>query len=306
MTNTENETLSARFSASAGLGYGWVIFRTRPLPTIRLGLVQAAIYAGLSLWMLIAMGRAGQDMMAAGEDPAALTAALGGMFVGLAPVYLAMMAGAVLLEAAWLRLFLDGRARVRLGDVGWTFLSFALIFAVFMGGYIVTALIAGIGIGVAAAAGSVLAAVLAGLASLVGFFVFCALVMTGFTALPALAVQRGAFPLGRAFGLARARRGAVLLAWLGFALIYVVVLGASAALMFALPSGYGEAMAAQFANPENPFAQYEVYAWLAQSPGLMALHGAALFVQSVLVAGVGMVSRGIGVRLVLDAEDAAG
>ncbi|MGJ3233343.1 MAG: hypothetical protein ACFE0P_16260 [Oceanicaulis sp.] len=297
----ETNPAPARFTAGAAIGYAWVIFRTRPVSFVRLALIQAVVFALIGFASFALMGWAGRSAALPVEEQMAAVLRAG---AAVSTLNLVMLVVIVWLEAAWLDVFLNRRLRFwpGWGPYGRLLLSFVIAFAVFMGGYLAIVFVGLLLALLAGAAAGVLAGALVGVAAVAGFFAFLIFVQMRFTALPALVHSGRGLPVGRALGLARGRLGALFLSWLAYAGLYVVVTAAAFAIFTLMPGGPWRSLQAALAEPDNPLAQYAAYTPLIESAGAAALGFAALVVMNLLFTPLTALSRGIGVRLALEAE----
>jgi hypothetical protein len=301
MTSARPGAVSGRYTAAAAIGYAWVVFRANPLAFLRLAVLQALIFASTGFAMVWLMGWAGLN---ADAPPAEQVAALLRMSALSAPVYLALAALSIWIEALWLDVFFNRPRRLwpGWGDYGRLLLSFFIVLAVFFAGYLGVLLLGAIMIGVTAAIGGAGPAVLVGLLVLAGFLAFVVLIQMRFTALPGLVFITGRIAVADAWRLTRGRMGSLLLAWLGYAFAYLVAIALSFGLLSLTPASPWRAMQAAIEQPENPLAQYEVYSILVVDPGAAAFAFLLLLVSNLLFVPIMAISRAIGVRLALEGE----
>lgn len=303
MNSPESGAASPRFTAAAALGYAWVMLRTRPVSFLRLALLQAVLFAATGFALFWVMGRAG---LAADLPPSDQTAALASVMIWIMPLYILMLVGSVWIESLWLDLFFNRRIRIWPGwaDYGRLLFSFVIVCIVFMGGYLGFALIGGLLVGAAAALGGAGAAILVGLLVLAGFIAFLLLVQMRFTALPAIVWKTRAFAVGASWSLTKGRLGALTLAWLGYVLLYLVLLIAAFILFSLGPVNFTDGMRYALAEPGNPLAQYRMYTVLVTDAGAAAGMLVLLVVSNLIFVPLMAVSRAIGVRLALEDEPA--
>ncbi|MEQ8434907.1 MAG: hypothetical protein RIA71_11755 [Oceanicaulis sp.] len=301
MTGATPGAVSARYTASAALGYAWVIFRANPMAFLRLAILQALIFASTGFAMVWLMGWAGLN---ADAPPAEQVAATLRMSALTAPVYLALAALSIWIEALWLDVFFNRPRRLwpGWGDYGRLLLSFLIVLAVFLAGYLGVLFMGAIIIGVTAVIGGAGPAFLSGLLVFAAFMAFLILVQMRFTALPGLVFMTGRLAVADAWRLTRGRMGALLLAWLGYAFAYLVAIALAAGLLSLTPASPWRAVQAAIEQPENPLAQYEVYSILVVDPGAAAWAFLLLLVSYLLFVPMMAISRAIGVRLALEGE----
>lgn len=305
MTLPETDAASPRFTAAAAIGYAWVMLRTRPVSFLRLALLQAVLFAAIGFALFWVMGRAG---LAADLPPADQMAELAYAMIWIVPLYILMLVGSVWIESLWLDLFFNRSIRVWPGwaDYGRLLLSFVIVSIVFMGGYLGFALIGGLLIGASAGLGGAGAAILVGMLVLAGFIAFLLLVQMRFTALPAIVWKSGAFAfaVGASWSLTKGRLGSLTLAWLGYVLLYLVLLIAVFIVFSLGPVNFTDGMRYALAEPNNPLAQYRMYTVLVTDAGAAAGMLVMLVATNLIFVPLMAVSRAIGVRLALEDEPA--
>ncbi|MGX6647400.1 hypothetical protein ACWCOP_05605 [Maricaulaceae bacterium MS644] len=301
MTGTVPGAVPARYTARAALGYAWVVFRTNPMAFLRLAILQALIFASTGFAMVWLMGWAGLNAEA---PPAEQVAAALRVSALTAPVYLALAALSIWIEALWLDLFFNRPLRLWPGwsDYGRLLLSFLIVLAVFIAGYLGVLFLGAIIIGVTAAIGGAGPAIVSGLLVFAAFVAFLILVQMRFTALPGVVFMTGRIAVADAWRLSRGRMGALLLAWLGYAFAYLVNIAISVSLLSLTPASPWRAVQAAIEQPENPLAQYEVYSILVVDAGAAAFAFLLILASNLLFVPIMAVSRAIGVRLALEGE----
>jgi len=298
---------AARFNSGAALGFAVEVFRARPIGFIALMLLQTAAFTGASMLQLYLMAEPGAAFMTAqlGGDAAEAARATGPYFAAIGGGLLVTLTLALVIEAAWLRLFAYGRTRLfptggdelRLLVV---FLAvYGLVFVVYLGAVFLIALLAGLLAAVAGTGPAILAGVLGGLAAI------CAMIWVGVRFAPAagLTVLRGRIALTEAF--ARSGQffwslfGAHLLGWLLFVIASIVI---TVPLAF-IPGPYQAVLFSAF-NASDPSAQFDAYGAIFADQAAMAGYGAVVALQSFLLAPFYALLRGIGVKaaLVIDHE----
>lgn len=306
MTEMTNQP-AHRFTVGGALGFGFEVFRARPGAVLILLGGQTLIYLVLMSVQYGLMGHMARESVAAadaGDMATALTlnmnlSAYSSLFSLLgAPLWLWM-------EAVWLVLFMSGRFTLW---PGWgalirMTLGFILAFGVYLGGVIVLSIVFGIGAAVLVALhqGGAEAGSLWLVGGGVGLILLLVLlgVLALFTALPAHGVT-GRFELGAAIKTAWRNMGRLMLAWLGFAVIYCVGFGASYGLIgLAYLDQVKTLIESLAAQPEDPLIIMRFYAELfpdvRETPLALLLTGAIMLVMSVLM----MIARGIGAKLAL-------
>jgi hypothetical protein len=299
MSDALKDAVLANFTAGSALGLGVEVMRRRPGSVLRLAIIQAVVFAIPNLAIIYVVGVFGGQLSDASADPTALLRAQGLMTLSFVPLYVLILALAIWVEAYWLELVVNDRVTLTppLGRSMWLLLGFVITAGVFFAVYIVAVIAIAVGAVLAATGAGEMTAVAVIIAGFLAFLLFIVLVMVRFTALPALAYMENGLPLGKAWTAAGAKQGGLTLAWLGFAFIYLVFMGIFGSLMIFGPGPYGEAMRHQFANLDDPYAQYEVYAQVAADPVQMGVLAVTLILGGLVYAPFAMISRGIGVSL---------
>ncbi len=299
MSDALKDAVRANFTAGKALGLGLEVMRRRPGSLLRLAIIQAVVFAIPNLTIIYMMGVFGGQLSDASADPTALLRTQGLITLSFVPLYLLMIALTIWVEAYWLELVTNDRVTLTppLGSSMWLLLSFVITAGVFFAIYIVAAIVIAVGAALAVTMSGEMTAVVVIIAGLLAFILFILLVMVRFTALPAMAYMENGLPLGKAWKAAGAKQGGLTLAWLGFALFYLVFLGVFGLLLVFGPGPYGEAMRHQLENLDNPYAQYEVYARVAADPVQMGMLAVTLILGGLVYAPLAMISRGIGVSL---------
>lgn len=295
-----------RFTARGALGFGWAVFRARPISFLRLSALQVVLFALLGLLQLWLLGYFGQGIVDAGTDMAAVMRASSLVSLSSLTGSLVMMAASIWIELLWLRVFLGDRANAR--PAFWRLLAaFVILYGLMMVALLVITIL-----GVFAATGVLIAyetggtQALLGAGAIVGALVFTAVLaalwlLSRFSALPPLVLLRPGLPLGEAWRISGRVQGRLFLAWLGVALVYLLAASVTGALLVLGPGPYAEAMTMAFTRLDDPWAQYAVYAAFARSPGEMLAFGGALMIGNGLFVGVMALARGVGVQLALSA-----
>ena len=298
---SDSSSNSRPFRAGPALGFGLAVLRRRPITFAQLSILQAAIFTIPALASFYVMGVMGQDIVNSIDNPVALMQAQMRMSLITTGINLLIYAGAVWIEAIWLELFLNDRVKIfpPISRMLWLLLSFVIIFAIFFAGYIVIFMVFMIAAIIAGTSSGVAAGVITGLIGLVVLLVVSLVVMSRFSALPAMTYLEKELRLGKAWALARANQGSLMLAWLGFGGLYLIFMAVYLVVLFFGAQTFAEAIIYQFENFDNPYAQYEVYAGLVENPtGLIAL-GAVFLIAGLIYSVISAVSRGIGVSLAL-------
>lgn len=293
----------AHFSVGAALGYAWVIFRARPVSFVRLLVLQAVIYSVIGFLTIWLMGRAGMNLGAPAAEQTAILLQTSALTTGLS---LASVPLWVWIEAMWLDVFQNRAPRLwpGWGDYGRLLLSFIIVMAIFIAAYLGFALLAGFLISIAAVLGGVGPGVVTALAVLAGFILFLVLVQTRLTALPALTFARRSVAFGEAWRLAGDRLGALGLAWFVFLLLYLAAMLVSFVLMAAFGLDFAAAFQTAMEQPDNPLAQYAVYSPVAADAGAALAALGIMTLANLIYAPLLAISRGIGVRFALEADEA--
>jgi len=296
----------ANFTARRALGLGLDVLRRRPGGFLRLSLVQTLAFALPSLGLIYVMALFGAQLSDPGADPADLLRAQGLMTLSLIPLYAVIIVVAIWVEAYWLELFLNDRVTLAppVGRALWLLLSFVVCYGAFLALYLVGFLVTAVAAVFALTVGGEAAGVLTAAVCLLVFLVALALLMARFTALPALSYMKGDLALAHAWTAAGAKQGGVILAWLGSALIYLAVMTPFSLLLVFGPGPYGEAMRHQFENPDNPFAAYEIYGQLADDPAQLGMLAVTMVLGGLIYALLAAISRGVGVVLARAATEA--
>lgn len=299
------ETRSTQFSAGRGLQFGLDVLRRRPITLAQLSLAQAVVFGLPSLGMIYAMGIVSAGFADAGNDPVAMMQVQSQLSVAMMVFNLLIYAGMVWIEAVWLELFINDRVTFLppINRAIWLLPSFIIIFAIFFGGYFAILLVFGIAAALAAASGGLEAAIGVGAIGIVVLVIASLVFMPRFSALPALAYIDKGLSFGSAWRLSGQHHGALMLAWSGYGLLYLLFMAGYFAVLVFGPGPYGEAIAYQLDNLDNPYAQYEVYADIVADPARMATLAAVFLVGGIVFSVLSLVSRGIGVSLALSRQD---
>lgn len=303
MGSVKTGAVSPRFSARAALGYAWVIFRARPASFLRLAALQAVVFAATGFALFYTMGLAGLSADAASAEQTAAVLRTGALTI---PIYVVMVLASIWIESLWLDLFFSRKVRLwpGWGDYGRLLLSFFIVFAVFVGGYLGVSVLGGFMIGIVAALGGAGPAIVVGLAGVISFVIFLVLVQMRFTAAPGLTFREGRISVEAAWRLTGGRQGALLRAWLVYGAAYLIIFGVVLIVFSMMPVGPVQGMQAALDQPDNPLAQYTAYSPLVTDMGVALATVPLLVATNILYVPVMALSRAIGVRLVLEDEPA--
>lgn len=304
----DNASTPPAFKAGAALGYGPTILRQRPITFAQLSVVQAVLFTIPALAVFYVMGVMGQDVMDVADDPIALMQTQLRMSLITSGINLLIYAGAVWIEAVWLELFMNNRVKLfpPISRMLWLLLSFVIIFAIFFAGYFVIFMVFMVAAIFAGTSSGLAAGVIVGVIGVLVFVVLSLVVMSRFSALPAMTYQEKELTLGKAWSLARANQGSLMLAWLGFGGLYLIFMAIYFAVLLAAVGAFADAIIYQFENLENPYAQYEAYAALVENPGNLVALGLVFLFAGFAYSIISAISRGIGVSLALSHQkDAA-
>lgn len=303
MGSTQTGAASARFSARAALGYAWVIFRARPASFLRLAALQAVMFAATGFALFYTMGLAGLSADAAPAEQTAAVLRTGALTI---PIYVAMVLVSIWIESLWLDLFFSRKVRLWPGwsEYGRLLLSFFIVFAVFVGGYLGVAVLGGFMIGIVAALGGAGPAIVVGLAGVISFVIFLVLVQMRFTAAPGLTFRDGRVSVEAAWRLTGGRQGALLRAWLVYGAAYLVIFAVVLIVFSMMPVGPVQSLQAALEQPDDPLAQYAAYSPLVNDAGVALSTVLMMIVVNLLYTPTMALSRAIGVRLVLEDEPA--
>lgn len=249
--------MTTRFDSAGALGFFWAVFTARPITFIGLAIWTIVYTVGLGALQYaptVAYMEA-LNALPETEDPTVLLSTVGSFYAASGPVWLVGVAGYILLETAWLRLFVRGEGNplfpFRLSkDEGMFTLTGLALAGILIGAYIAWIIVAVI-------AGTVLALALSPISPALGAAaVFIAMfasalpflwVIIRFSPALAMAVDRRAFVLGEAWsgtkGWFWSMFGSYLIAFLvmlviglvGLAVLFVMgynFIGASAGVAF--------------------------------------------------------------------------
>ena len=200
--------MSSTFDSGKALGFFWDVFKARPVAFIGMGIWTVALIAALGAAQYAPLMAYLQDSQTiAPDDTEALFASLAQFYGALGPIWLIGMVGGVLIEVAWLRLFVRGECtpampfRISKDEGGYLLTKLALA-GIRLGAYIawiIALIVIGLVIGLAL---SQFSAALATVGIFVAIFAsalpFLWLLVRLSPAL-ALAVKRQAFALGDAW-----------------------------------------------------------------------------------------------------------
>ncbi len=310
MTETTQEPLApVRFSSGAGLTLVWDVFRRRPGSFLRLSVLQIAVFALAGLGQIWLTGIFGQYLVDAGDDPASTLRAM-------ALINLTGLVGSVALivlwawiESLWLALFVAGRTpfQASLGAFFRILAALLIIYAIVFVAALALSIIGTLAaipvlMALADEPGPVAITGVISLCILVPLLLFCFLVLSRFSALPALAALKGGMPLGTAWRSAGQRLGRLMAAWLVWSLAYLAVMAVVSVIFAFGPGPFLDALTAAFTNLDDPTAQYRVYAEFSRSPGQVAAFAGVVVLTNAIFVPVLAWARGIGVTLALDSD----
>jgi hypothetical protein len=312
MSEADSKGVTPAFSTAGALGLAGEVFKARPVSFVRLILIQALAFATLGtaqIWLMGVLGGVISEATAA--DPVAAIRA--SAWISLVSLLASVVSLAVWawLEALWVHLFLKDRKPVQLtfGAVMRVLVAVFIVYLILMAASFavsVVSVVLIIPVIIAVSMGGdpdvVMITVLSTLLFLIPFGLVLLLVMSRFSALPALAFMSGGIPLGQAWRGAKGRMGSLAAAWLVWGLLYtVVMIGFGAALYFG-PSPFADVFNEVLSNPADPMAQYRAYADFSRSPGDVAGYWGMTFVGSLAFGALLAVARGIGVLLALEID----
>jgi len=200
--------MSSTFDSGKALGFFWHVFKARPVAFIAMGIWTTALIAALGAAQYAPLMVYMQDSQTiAPDDTEALFASLGQFYGTLAPIWLIGMVGGVLIEVAWLRLFVRGECtpimpfRISKDEGGYLLTMLALA-GIMLGAYIVwivaifvIALVIGLALSQFSAALATVGIFIAMFASALPFL----WLLVRLSPALALAVKRQSFALGDAW-----------------------------------------------------------------------------------------------------------
>lgn len=220
--------MTTRFDSAGALGFFWAVFTARPIAFIGLSIWTIAYYTGLGVlqYAPTAAYMEALNNVSDPSDPAAVFAAAGGFYAASGPIWLLGIAGYILLETAWLRLFVRGRSNAifpfRLSaDEGMFTLTGLALTGILIGAYLVYILVAAIAAGIVAVALGTISpplAVMGVFAVMIGLSLPLLWILVRLSPALAMAVDRKAFVLGDAWkgtkGWFWSMFGSYLIAWI--------------------------------------------------------------------------------------------
>lgn len=300
----------ARFALGRALGFWWRVLKARPAGFLAASLYQAVLTSAATLaFLALSAGPSiayTEALMAAGGEMSPAVFALmmdqqRALWTGFALTLIAF----ALSEAAWLRLFAKGQARL-LPTGGDELRVFALLLIGFGGALaiiIVGLLVAGVLGGLAGAVGGAAIGGLVGALVFIAALVLCVWFAVCISPAAALSVARGRFAIGAAFSGSGKIFWPLLGALFVALLIYIAVAIVLTAVSAALPGPTGEIIRASFDLPaamNDPSLQYRAIAAAIAEPGGVLALWAGYAVLTLLYAPVMALWRGVGTRAALD------
>ncbi|MEE2567642.1 hypothetical protein [Hyphobacterium marinum] len=201
--------MTTRFDSAGALGFFWAVFTARPIVFIGLAIWTIVYTAGLGA-LQYAPTAAYMDALnnlSNTDDPAVVFATVGSFYAASGPIWLLGIAGYILLETAWLRLFVRGEGNpvfpFKLSkDEGMFTLTGLALVGIMIGAYIGWIVVAMIAATVIALALAPISATVATAAVFIAMFALALpffWVMIRFSPALAMAVDRRAFVLGEAW-----------------------------------------------------------------------------------------------------------
>jgi len=294
------------FTIGSGLGFAYEVFKTRPKSTISLLLISLLLSVGYMLASTLPMGLWGAPLSSALQSGDMVSFTRLNSLISLSHLLVSIFGvlAYVWLETVWLVFVLKGQSSFKPGwaVMGRVFLSFLVVYAVYLGTLFVTIVLAVIFITVLIVVGGDAGAMVsAGMIGLVALIILIA-IMLRFSAVPAYVVLKGKFLLSTPISVAGRRWGTLLTAWLIWSVIYLLVIAIGWAIAFIIPGGFGQMVWDTVRQFDDPFVHYTVYAEAFSSASALAMFTLSIIPLSVLPLPMLLIARGLGAKLALAIE----